>query len=523
MAVSPEENRFSFGAFVLDLQTGLLARDGFVVPIRPKTFTLLMHLLHNPNRVISKDELIAAVWERAVVTDDALTQTVRDLRRILGDEGARLQSLPKRGYVFAHEPAKDNGAKPGLDGRHPPSVDLSPPGSASHAASIHAALLPPADLSRIIGVIYDCTLDPTRWETALSEIAAVMDAESAILSLNDLSRHRVIIHKNVGWGEEGIAERQKHMPEIHARLGEWFATGAPLDEPYVASRRLPPSYLDSSPYVQTCLKPRGIVDILHQFLIYTPTHLSELVISRHLRHGPITHREIGISALLLPHLRRAVTITNVLDARSVERLRLAQTLDLLHYGVVLTNSDGRILHTNARAKRMLDEGRFVTGRSGLLAAATTRASQELARAIRIAARDEAALDGAGLSVRLAGESGGELAAHVLPLNGSDLRISLEPAAVAAVFIGAPPPLDPVHSKGTLEKFLRERFGLSKAETDIALEVASGDDRAMVADRLGVSAAALRNDLGRIFLKTGVRHLSGLVRLLADAGHNQHGP
>lgn len=54
MAVSPEENRFSFGAFVLDLQTGLLARDGFVVPIRPKTFTLLMHLLHNPNRVISR-------------------------------------------------------------------------------------------------------------------------------------------------------------------------------------------------------------------------------------------------------------------------------------------------------------------------------------------------------------------------------------------------------------------------------------------------------------------------------------
>ncbi|MGO7302097.1 hypothetical protein ACCS72_38090, partial [Rhizobium ruizarguesonis] len=83
-----------------------------------------------------------------------------------------------------------------------------------------------------------------------------MDAESAILSLNDLRRHRVIIHKNVGWGEEGIAERQKNMPEIHARLGEWFATGATLDEPYVASRRLPPSYLDSSPYVQTCLKPR---------------------------------------------------------------------------------------------------------------------------------------------------------------------------------------------------------------------------------------------------------------------------
>ncbi|MGO8536001.1 transcriptional regulator, partial [Rhizobium ruizarguesonis] len=79
MAVSPEENRFSFGAFLLDLQTGLLARDGFVVPIRPKTFTLLMHLLHNPNRVISKDELIAAFWERAVVTDDALTQIAHGL------------------------------------------------------------------------------------------------------------------------------------------------------------------------------------------------------------------------------------------------------------------------------------------------------------------------------------------------------------------------------------------------------------------------------------------------------------
>jgi hypothetical protein len=94
-------------------------------------------------------------------------------------------------------------------------------------------------------------------------------------------------------------------------------------------RELTPDYLERSPYVQHCLKPLGIIDIMHQFLMWTPLHFSELVVARQQQHGPITDREIEIGALLLPHLRRAVTISNVLDVRAIERTRMAEALDAL--------------------------------------------------------------------------------------------------------------------------------------------------------------------------------------------------
>jgi hypothetical protein len=48
--------------------------------------------------------------------------------------------------------------------------------------------------------------------------------------------------------------------------------GPSLDEPFVASRQLTQDYIASAPYVQQCLKPLGIVDIMHLFLVYTPLH-----------------------------------------------------------------------------------------------------------------------------------------------------------------------------------------------------------------------------------------------------------
>jgi DNA-binding winged helix-turn-helix (wHTH) protein len=52
-------------------------------------------------RLVSKDELFGAVWPDVTVTDDALVQSVGELRRALGDDGQRLiKTIPRRGYRF---------------------------------------------------------------------------------------------------------------------------------------------------------------------------------------------------------------------------------------------------------------------------------------------------------------------------------------------------------------------------------------------------------------------------------------
>lgn len=89
------------GAHRLDLQRGLLLKDGQPVHLRARSFALLVHLARNRGVVLSKDALIAAVWPGLTVTDDSLTQAVKDLRRVLGEaDGQAIRTVARRGYVL---------------------------------------------------------------------------------------------------------------------------------------------------------------------------------------------------------------------------------------------------------------------------------------------------------------------------------------------------------------------------------------------------------------------------------------
>src|SRR5947207_2511862 len=81
-------------------------RDGKTVPLEPKAFRVLLYLLENRDRAVTKDELIRQVWQGAAVTDNALTRIVAQLRRELGDDARQaryIQTLPTLGYRFVAE------------------------------------------------------------------------------------------------------------------------------------------------------------------------------------------------------------------------------------------------------------------------------------------------------------------------------------------------------------------------------------------------------------------------------------
>jgi TolB-like protein/DNA-binding winged helix-turn-helix (wHTH) protein/Tfp pilus assembly protein PilF len=132
----PTAKQLRFDRYVLDLNRGCLLLDGSEIILRPKTFAVLLFLLENPGRLVSKDELFAAVWPNIAVTDDVLVQSVGELRRAFGDEGQRLiKTVPRRGYRF--EPGVSVGAP-----AQSPSPDSSTgqgiqtPGSRSGPTSI---------------------------------------------------------------------------------------------------------------------------------------------------------------------------------------------------------------------------------------------------------------------------------------------------------------------------------------------------------------------------------------------------
>ena len=91
-----------FDAFTLNLSRCALWRGDAVLPLRPKAFDMLCHLVEHAGRLVTKDELHSAIWPGLTVGDDSLVRCIRDIREILGDRDHRIiKTVPKRGYLFA--------------------------------------------------------------------------------------------------------------------------------------------------------------------------------------------------------------------------------------------------------------------------------------------------------------------------------------------------------------------------------------------------------------------------------------
>lgn len=95
-----EEQRLTFGRFVLDPRRGVLLRDGLDVVLGPKAFAVMSHLVKHPGRPVSREELLAAVGPNLVIGDDALVQSIGELRLALGEPGPRLIVTVGDGWRF---------------------------------------------------------------------------------------------------------------------------------------------------------------------------------------------------------------------------------------------------------------------------------------------------------------------------------------------------------------------------------------------------------------------------------------
>jgi DNA-binding CsgD family transcriptional regulator/PAS domain-containing protein len=356
-------------------------------------------------------------------------------------------------------------------------------------------------LSTLIGLIYDCALDPSRWDEALAHIKDALDCQNVVLHLSDLRRNRVLIQRNVGLEPYWLEQFAKHVPELHALLPPQPA----LDEPRVLSRHNADVVLGVSPFVRDWLRPQGIADVMQLFLIHTPSRFSGLGLAWSDRHGFVTDRDLELACLLLPHLRRAVTISDVLDARTIERARMAEALDALRCAVVMTDARGAILHANNSAERMLRNGGPVQDTGGVLQARDPSAAAELRAAVKLAARDGADLGKAGLAISLTEPGMPPVFAHVLPLTSGDLRTP-QPEAVAAVFISTPPDEQDGAAAAAAA------FELTRAETRVLASLLAGATLAETAVALGIAPSTAKTHLDNIFSKTGVTRQADLMRL-----------
>jgi pimeloyl-ACP methyl ester carboxylesterase/DNA-binding winged helix-turn-helix (wHTH) protein len=123
----------TFGPFRLDLSAGQLRRGDAVVPLAPKAFTVLQHLVTRSGQLITKDELLELAWADVHVGDGALKVCIREIRRALQDDSKTpeyIETAHRRGYRFI-APVSVGAAAPAA-----PGLTVVPAGPASAVMTV---------------------------------------------------------------------------------------------------------------------------------------------------------------------------------------------------------------------------------------------------------------------------------------------------------------------------------------------------------------------------------------------------
>ncbi|HEX5079627.1 MAG TPA: helix-turn-helix transcriptional regulator [Geminicoccaceae bacterium] len=364
-------------------------------------------------------------------------------------------------------------------------------------------------LSHLISLIYDCALEPERWPDTLTYLRHALDFANASLSLVTLPSGEVLIDNMSSddpiWIERAPQSR-KEVLEIWG--GEEKVQTYPMGEPLVLSRVRPRSEWENSRYIQDWAKPHGIHDILAIGLARDAATLGSLAFGRHTSAGEIEDLEVQAARLLAPHLRRAVAISRLLEARSVVAATFATALDTLGVAIVLTDADLRIVHANAAGQAMLASRDPIRREDGRLTLRATAAATALALAVRQAVENEAAIGQRGIGIPAPRGDGAPCLLHVLPLKRGELRPGLAPAAVAAIFVA------PADSPPPAAEAMAALFDLTAAETRVFEQIVAGRTVLETAEALGIEVTTTKTHLAHIFDKTGTHRQADLVRLSA---------
>lgn len=215
-----------------------------------------------------------------------------------------------------------------------------------------------------------------------------------------------------------------------------------------------------------------------------------------------------ILELLMPHLKRALELHLRFSRLRVHSEGLALALDAFGHAVFGLDHHGRVVFSNRGAEQLLRAGQTLRLSKGRLDALSLRDSDSLRQVIAAALRPQDYLASAAeLSAKLQGRGKAPLVISAVPVFHLH-----ELGGQLAALLFAVNPVDKLLSR---ESALRAIYRLSPTEGRIAAALAGGSDLKEVAAELSITYGTARFHLKKIFLKTGARRQSDLVRISAS--------
>jgi DNA-binding CsgD family transcriptional regulator/PAS domain-containing protein len=359
----------------------------------------------------------------------------------------------------------------------------------------------PAAFGKTIAAIYDAVLDDERRPAALQAVAEYAEAAGASF---------ILIDKRTGyprtaewWGVLGGTPQD--YQEYYGKIDPYCAArqSAPIGSWVRIADLLPQTLLSHDEWYNDFILTGGVRDILGSKLHETASHIA--LIGLHLAIGdrePFPRNPAELTMMMDPLCKAARLKTGLIEMGY--RSAIAhEALDRLSAGIIFADGGGQVLRANPSAERILTAGDGLSLTNGRLCARRNFETVKLAALIAAAASD--AEPSAGCM--LLGRTGGG-ASYVVRVAPVGVALAAFDRPVAMVSITAPA------ESRVSERELSELYGLSRAESRIAVALARGKRPADIADEFGVQITTVRTQLSAILQKLGMERQSDIVRLLS---------
>lgn len=384
-----------------------------------------------------------------------------------------------------------------------------------------------SSLGGVIDHVYQAALDPSAWSVALPAMAKWLESPMVMLFTPTVLPRDGGFYFNYGIPEAAMELWQTRYQPLdiwtttairHNRIQEGSVfTGEDL---------LPVSELTQSVWYQEFLSRIGIGQVLVNIVYgldsetYLPTALS------YFRGSATT--EFGVqdrwrSALLLPHVSRAIGVASRLRNAEHKLATSLAALDRLNQGVLLFGENEEVLFNNQMASRILGlEDGLRLQKQGCcgctyLAAKTKSAQEALDEAIREAVRLDI-LSTQHFSKTVAIPRTSRHAAFTFSISSLPARhgFAIEgrgsPRAIAFIYDNALP-VKVDHA------LLKSMYGLTKAEIKVAELIVESKSLEQISEKCGLSINTLKTHLSRTYEKTGMANRAMLVKLLVTLSQN----
>lgn len=365
-------------------------------------------------------------------------------------------------------------------------------------------------LSADIGEIYDCILEPAKWQRVLERICLQLNLMQGVLGLYMTHTGQPLLRIQHGMAREWF----DLMPSFGLEMASFWGganriAAYPLGEIVIHSVANPEVAPETNRFAREWCQPQGIQDFAALSLARDDDAVGTLVFSAGRRLEETAVGELEFLRLLSPHIRRAIAISRLLDFKTIQANNLHSALEVLPNGLALVTRNSRLLYANQAARDLMRENDAIRVVDGRLTMRDEEAAISLEAALSVASEGPRLCE-RGSGIPALGSSGNRAVLHILPLQYGALRCTLDAEASVAIFMTqetthAPPPTDA----------LRVLYGLTPAEVRICELMLQGLTPSEISEQIGVAVSTARTHLLRIFQKTGTARQADLVRLVAS--------